>query len=103
MASEPHGPGAVDASGGRRAACRWRLRPWNAYWALVGALVAAHAVHAATGLGDPLLRSFFDDWVYTALYASAVPALLHRMRRAPEERWIWGLLAAGTTLYSSGS
>src|SRR5919198_2633828 len=82
-------------------------RFWPVYWSLVVILVAAHAAHALFGLGRPGLDSFFNDWVYTGLYFSPLPAVIARAVADRGERlpgvvlWVWlSSYGLATVIYS---
>src|ERR1051325_4165516 len=78
---------------------RPRIRPWTAYWAVIGGFVAAHALHALVGLGGHGLDGFFENWVYTALYFSPLPAVAHRAATDRSERLPWLVLGLGLASY----
>ena len=80
-------------------------RTYKVLWAAQGlALIglAAHAGHTGLGLWDPVLRGFFENWLYNALMLGGAVACLARGVLLPDDRGAWLVLGAGALAWSAG-
>ena len=64
--------------------------------------IAAHAAHAAFGLGGHALDRFFEDWLLNALILATSAACLLRGLRVRAERLAWLVLGAAMLSWSGG-
>jgi two-component system cell cycle response regulator len=72
----------------------------RACWGVAGALLAAFAVQAVTGLGGEAATGAFQDWVYNGLLFAGAGFCLWRAAVFHEERGAWLVMGAGIAVWT---